>query len=720
MFARAKQQRTRARAARGDRKRSRAARASRAAAVSSQEIGPIPEPADLERRAECSRDLKLFNETYLADRFELAWSEDHLQIMDIMQRVARQRDCFALAMDRSGGKSTHCESLAGFSVLGAYHLFACLITAARPLSEEMLDSLKTIFDGGSYPELAADFPEVCYPLAKLENIANRCKGQLCGGQRTHPQWKAHQIVLPTVKPGWSGKAARLLDEAGYAKTSGACITTRGIEGGIRGIVRTLRHNGKRIRPTLAICDDPQTEESADSYTQTRFRLRVIKRAVRRLAGPGQTTSVLVPCTVIKKGDLADQILDHELNPHFNGRRFKMLYDFPARMDLWEGAYDELRREGLIVGVGFEYCTEFYRKNRKRMQKGARVAWPERYDRDKGELDALQHAMNLYLEDRDGFFSECNNDPRDETELNTDIVDAAYICRATNELPRGVVPEWSDLVVAAADVQGDLLYWGAVAFSKNYTADVLAYGAWPEQNKRYFTLASVTTGGGGLSSRYAGTGEQRARAGLVDLADYLDRDWPSEDGEIYNVRAIGCDSRYRKKAVFLAAGDRHILRPTQGIYIGAGTEPLANQRRQDGDKLGPTWRDRKDMQFRRRKLQLDINEIKAQIHAAFAAPDSVPGRLRVYGKTAGSRPRRVGETHHGMLGDHCAAETVTKTRGHGRDCYEFKLPPNKPDNHLWDVLVSCYGWASYFGCALPGDRPQKKRRRRPRQAQELFA
>ncbi len=54
------------------------------------------------------------------------------------------------------------------------------------------------------------------------------------------------------------------------------------------------------------------------------------------------------------------------------------------------------------------ATEYYRQHRNEMDAGAVIAWPERYNHD--ELSAIQHAMNLRLQDEAAFFAEYQNEP----------------------------------------------------------------------------------------------------------------------------------------------------------------------------------------------------------------------------------------------------------------------------------------------------------------------
>ena len=89
--------------------------------------------------------------------------------------------------------------------------------------------------------------------------------------------------------------------------SGAILKVAGITGRIRG----MKHQtaaGESFRPDLVILDDPQTDESARSLWQCQARESILAGAVLGLAGPGRKISSIMPCTVIKPGDMADRIL----------------------------------------------------------------------------------------------------------------------------------------------------------------------------------------------------------------------------------------------------------------------------------------------------------------------------------------------------------------------------------------------------------------------------
>ena len=351
------------------------ARARNAAlSLAGRDIGDLPDVVNPPRKQAAERDFRYFSESYFPYTFHLAWSADHLKVIAKIEEAVLQGGLFAMAMPRGSGKTTQAETACIWATLYGHRDFVCLIGSDEAHAEDMLDSIKMELDGN--PLLAEDFPEVCYPIQCLDGIANRCSGQLYKGQRTHISWTAREIVLPTI-PG--------------SKASGAILKVAGITGRVRGM-KYKRADGLSVRPSLVVIDDPQTDESARSLSQCATRESILAGAVLGLAGPGKKIAGVMPCTVIRPGDMADNILDRDKHPEWNGQRTKMVYRFPADEKLWQ-RYAELRAESLRMGNGGREATEFYGANREAMDEGASIAWPQRFNHD--ELSAVQHAMNLY-------------------------------------------------------------------------------------------------------------------------------------------------------------------------------------------------------------------------------------------------------------------------------------------------------------------------------------
>ena len=285
--------------------------------LAGRDIAPLPEVVNPPRKADCARNFRLFCESYFPETYSLEWSPDHLKAIEKIETAVLSGGLFALAMPRGSGKSTMTETAALWAMLYGHREFVTLIGATESAALEMLDSIKTELEVNEH--LSEDFPEVCYPVAQLEGISNRCAGQLFHGERTRITWTSNEIVLPTIEG---------------SKASGIIVRVAGITGRVRGM-KYKRSDGRSVRPSLVIIDDPQTSESAGSLEQTRKRVRVLAGDILGLAGPGLKISGIMPCTIIRPGDMADIILNRNTHPDWNGEKTKMVYKFPTNMKLWD-------------------------------------------------------------------------------------------------------------------------------------------------------------------------------------------------------------------------------------------------------------------------------------------------------------------------------------------------------------------------------------------------
>ncbi|MEO0715696.1 MAG: terminase gpA endonuclease subunit, partial [Planctomycetota bacterium] len=526
--------------------------------------------------------------------------------------------------------------------------------------------------------LAADFPEVCHPIRSLEGITQRAAGQLYQGRQTHIGWTAKEIVLPTIK----GSAA-----------SGAIIRVAGITGRIRGM-KFKRADGQSVRPSLVLIDDPQTDESARSPSQCANRERVLAGAVLGLAGPGEKIAGLMTLTVVRPDDLADRLLDRDKHPQWQGERTKMVYAFPGDEALW-AKYAELRADGLRADKGLAAATRFYKRNRKAMDAGAEIAWPERYNHD--EASAIQHAMNLRLQDEAAFFAEYQNEPLPEVEADDDLLTADQIASKLSGQKRGEVPIGCSHLTMFVDVQGKALFWMVAAWGDDFTGYVIDYGTEPDQQAAYFTLRDVRKTLGAAAPR-AGV-EGAIYGGLERLfARTLGREWKRDDGAAVRIDRCLIDANWGTSTDVVYQFCRQsqfasVLLPSHGRYVGASSIPFSEYKRKRGDRVGLNWRvpvvtGRRAV----RHVVFDTNFWKSFVRARLAVPMGDPGSLALFGH----KP----ETHR-LLAEHLTAEYRVKTEGRGRTVDEWKLRVNGLDNHWLDCLVGSAVAASMQGAVLFG-------------------
>jgi len=652
-----------------------------------QDIGEIPAVADPQRKVEAEGSFRFFCEMYFPDVFYFAWSPDHLRVIDKIEKAVRTGGLFAMAMPRGSGKTVLCQTAVLWSALIGATPFVCLIAASAERAHDLLENIKIWLE--TNPLLRADFPEVTYPIQCLERITNRQKGQKYKGEPTRIDWASDRIVLPTI--------------AG-AKGSGVVISSSGMKGSdIRG-QNYARADGQVVRPQLVMVDDPQTTESAWSPSQSQRREAILAGDVLGMAGPGKKIAGLMACTVIRPADMADNILDREKHPEWQGERTKMVYAFPSSEKLW-AKYAEMRADSLRNDGDGSEATEFYRANREAMDAGAIIAWPQRFNDD--ELSALQHAMNLKLRDEAAFFAEYQNEPIVEA-IGEEMLTAEQIAAKLNGYRTGEIPIGSTHLTMFVDVQQKVLFWLLAAWEENFTGHIIDYGAWPEQRRAYFTLRDVhstlgrATPGAGL--------EGQVYAGLEKLTtEKLSRAYRREDGAEMRIDRCLIDANWGQSTDVVYQFCRQsnfagILLPSHGKYVGASSIPFSEYKRKRGDRVGLHWRIPNTIGRRQvRHVLIDTNYWKTFVHARLAVAMGDPGCLSMPGRD---------EKAHRLLADHLTAEYRVKSLAQGRTVDEWKLRATRPDNHWLDCLVGCAVAASIQGAALPGvaDGPSQSRRR----------
>ena len=649
--------------------------------LAGRDIGPLPEVVNPNRKAACERNFQLFCESYFPETYSLAWSPDHLKVIEKIETAVLRGGLFALALPRGSGKTTITESAALWSMLYGHREFVVLIGATESAALELLDSLKTELEVNE--RLAEDFPEVCYPVAQLEGIANRCAGQLYKGERTRITWTSNEIVLPTVEG---------------SRASGIIVRVAGITGRIRGM-KFKRSDGRNVRPSLVVIDDPQTSESAGSLEQTRKRVRVLAGDILGLAGPGQKISGIMPCTIIRPGDMADIILNRNTHPDWNGEKTRMVYRFPTNMKLWE-EYAEIRAEALRTEGNFQKATEFYLANREAMDAGAEVSWEARFNHD--EVSALQHAMNLKFQDEAAFMSEYQNDPLPDDTADDSLLSVDEICAKINGLARRRVPLKCDRLTMFVDVQKALLFYVVIAWAEDFTGAVIDYGSWPDQHRHEYSLADANPS---IQTLFPKAGFEGALyAALSALTDEcLGREWEREDGAVLKIERALVDANWGQSTDVVYQFCRQsshagVILPSHGRYVGASSKPMTEYRKQQGDRLGFNWMIPNVAGKRAiRHVIYDTNYWKSFIHARLAVPVGDKGSLTLYGRIPGA---------HQLFAEHLTAEYRVKTQGRGRTVNEWKLKPQSHDNHFLDCVAGCAVCGSMLGASLPETLPAK--------------
>ena len=601
----------------------------------SSQLAKIKNPS---RRAKALKSYKFFARTYFPERFSKAWSDDHLKVIAVIEKAVLHGGKLIVAMPRGSGKTTLIEVACIWAILNGARKFVALIGSSKQAAIEMLDSVKA--ELSTNERLAEDFPREVGPFVCLEGEPRRCTGQRCDGQRTFIQWRGDTIVFATIKG---------------SQACGAILRVAGITGRLRGMKFT-RPDGKVARPDLCVPDDPQTDQSARSDAQTGSRETAIESAVRGMAGPGAQLSILMPVTVIRRGDLAERFFDRKRHPQWDGLRMKALYSFPSDMKLWE-TYANIYRECRERGVEPTAATAFYKKHRAAMDAGAKPAWPARFE-PPAEISATQACMNLFFFSREAFHSEHQNEPEEDVFSGGGRITAEAVLQKLNGRPRGEVPKDCRWLVAHVDVHDEILYFQVLALAPGFTAATIDYGSWPGQPRRYFQQSDPPLP---MSKVYTGRSREAVIcAGLEELLQkhLLARRYPREQGGESPLDLVVIDAGYKPDEVarvlrILSQG--HRLLPAKGFGIGPTKKPFTEYKPEAGQVLGRHWRKAVTRGTGLVTLEIDTNRWKSFSRDRVLAKTGDPGGWTCFG-TASDAPA------HQLLADHLAAEVPTEASG----------------------------------------------------------
>ena len=621
-----------------------------------------------ERRESTRLNLRLFLETYFPDVFYLDWSPDHLLVIQRIETSVLKGGLFAMAMPRGQGKTAISICASKWVVLHAHCRFPVIVGATAGHAENSLETIKTFLT--SSPLLIEDFPEVCIPFQALEGIAQRASGQTCGGVSTDIKMGKDRLIFPYIE-----------DENGDPyPTSGIILVTTGLTGSIRGLQHTTP-SGEIMRPDFTVIDDPQTDESANSVSQTHKRERLINKAVLGLAGVGRKMRGIMPCTIIHRDDLAAKILDKKISPRWRGECFKMLKTMPKNLEAWEEYKDVYINAFKSEPFDHKTVNEYYLEHREFLDFGAEASWDKRKEPE--EISAIQHAMHLYLDDEDSFYSEYQNDPKENEGASKLTV--ADILKKVSGYERSVIPQQCSDLTAFIDVQGDLFWSVVTAWDDDASGHIIEYGAFPEQKEKYYTNAKAVKGRRSLSKAYPKTTDLEGKlfAGLWDHCDEIMRDRYRDDGVKMKVKRLLIDAGWGMSTQTVYRFVRQYNNPAvmayMGVGIGASARPMVEYKRVAGER---NWDHARKSRVKDQpifRIDCDVNYWKTDVTERLALPVGSRGGITLY---------KGGDREHRMVAEQFTAEHPVMVKSATRTVSEWKHIDKSRDNHLFDGIVGC--------------------------------
>jgi hypothetical protein len=671
-----------------DRKRTAEAERQRRNASAKREVGEIPPVADLDRREAAAASLLFFMVTYFPELFYLGFSSIHLKVIEKLQKTIIDGDKFSLAMPRGSGKTSIVRAAVIWAAITGRHKYVLLVCGTGVDSDKSLEAIKALML--SSEKLAADFPEVMYPIGKLEGVAQRGRGQTYDGEPTNVVWSKKFVRFPAI----AGSAA-----------SGAIIDVASLSGHIRGRNITLP-DGSAARPTLAVMDDPQTKQSARHPKQTDFRESVILGDVGGLAPPDKALAQIMLCTVICAGDLSDRFLNRTNHPDWRGEKYKLMTSWPTQDKLWD-EYRAIRERCFLADESTAAANQFYIEHREEMDEGAVATWLDRFE--PGEISAIQYAFNkLYDKGEVEFNSEYQNTPLTQSDSVKAKLDDTAILLKVIGLKRGIVPAYAEKLTCMIDVQERVLFWMVVAWSMDFTGHVVDYGCYPEQAVTSFSARDARKT---LRLAHQGVGLEGAiYAGLQTLVETLiSRRFECQDEEeTMELDRIGIDSGDNTETVYkfyLESDHKKMLNLTKGRGLGPLDKPYTEYEQRKKEVLGTFWIDRPVKTNRAVRLTtFDANEAKNLALKFVQTGKGDRASLTIF---------KGDFTTHRMLCQHWSAETPHDVTAKNSTRTIWKNE-GRLENHHWDTLTGNIVMASRERCSEIIKKVAPKKPKQPRE------
>ena len=414
------------------------------------------EPEDMARRRRLERNPEKWLRWYFSNVFTLPFSDGHREIIRaIVSNDAKGRDV-VVAAPRGEGKTNIMRYMTLYLIVTKRSKFPAMGGWQSRSASEAFSTWKIAITS---EWLVADYPEYFAPFA-VSTHANRL-----------PKLHWQDENRPT------GAAIRAeLKQIVFPDGLGA-IAAGSLQGDVKGLNITTA-DGMSLRPDKLLLDDPQDVKRAADPKFVADTLKQIDTQWQCLAGPDKRISMMVACTIYAPDDVGES-LGKRRNTVFVRvpRVVSWPVDFekessPARQlwDRWFDLYDDDKTRDMAF--------RFYRQNRAAMTNGFKVSWKYRFDKSKGDPDALFGAMvDYYTKGREAFFSEYQNQPvAHETkyyELTPKNVLEHQIELHENEMPE-------DTVFASLSTDINYSYgltYEAAAFRRDGSMHVFAKGVW---------------------------------------------------------------------------------------------------------------------------------------------------------------------------------------------------------------------------------------------------
>jgi len=630
----------------------------------------VPPCADRERRESLEADdeewlLYYFSErSGIEDPFTYRFVSPQREMIAAIRNAIKFGGDQAIAASRGEGKTIICERLLLKYVLQGVVPFAVLFAATGELAANSLASIKMAIEENVL--LLEDYPEVCVPVRSLEYAAQRAGKQIVSGHR-HDNGEAY--VEASSRFTWCGSEVFFPRVPG-SPSARAIIATRGLDSAVRGIRKLGR------RPTVAVIDDPDTEDTVRSEDQAKKLEDRIDKGIAGLGTQQKPISRVFLSTLQNRTCVSYTYTDRTKKPSFKGRRFRFLVKPPNRVDLWD-EYIQLCHSDFANSDQFcRTAHAFFAERQEGMTAGAEIANPHRYDSStledgtQRELSALQRYYNLVAQiGQEAVDAEYNNDPAEESGPIESGITAHRVQCQVSGYDRKVIPPGCVAITQGIDVRKIALHWVVRAWQADGSGFTIDYGV---------TEVHGTTVG---TDDGVDVAIRRAIHGRMEQT-HSDQ-YATIEGDVMPVSLTLVDAGWRTQAIYQACRELGLgIMPAMGFGKSAGCakanfSPVSKQT--ESRIPGDGWFfSRVDDSFW--FCAMDADRWKAWEHDRWMTAPDRPGAMRLYGEPS-QVPGRLSfdQKGHFSYSKHITAEIEVEEPVKNGLVRKWK---SKSDNNHW--------------------------------------
>jgi hypothetical protein len=430
----------------------------------------IPCPAEPSRRFDALQDGELFLTTYFPEVFFEPFTADRRDMHHSIVRAAMYGGDQAIAGTRGEGKTKLAIYTALFLTLKGLSNFPIVIGKNQRKSE---GELRTVREKLQQSELLlSDFPELGLPFKAVGGWSSRARMQTVAGEPSNLELAADHLIYPTI-----GRHQLPDDWPDFIEpvSNGQILASIGIDGSIRGT------NYRDRRPSIAIIDDIEDRQAADSDALIEKNEETIEKDIAGLAASAKRVARVLLCTIQNRKCIAFKFTDPKQKPSFKGRRYRKMIQKPDRMDLVQ-EYLKLRIERSEADPDAREAFRFWRDNQLEIERDCIISNASSFDgaiHEDGEsleLSAIQSYYNKVADwGEKSVATEIDNDPPDEVGPQGNGLTWHTVAGRLSGLSKGQIPANASCVTAAIDLGKYLCHWVVIAWWKGAGGCVIDYG-----------------------------------------------------------------------------------------------------------------------------------------------------------------------------------------------------------------------------------------------------